>query len=77
MTTKRELKRRLERLEAERNTRDPPPDPPSGEVDAAVVDAIIAAARHRLGSPEKPVPDEILSPIPRGDWPVFKSDADR
>ena len=64
MTSKRDLQKRLERLEAQRELQRPAKEGFDGEVDEAVVDAIIEFATHRLSGASDPVPADVVASLP-------------
>lgn len=66
MTSKRDLEKRLERLEAEREMkRRRKADRFNGEIDEAEGEAVIEFARHRLRDPDA-IPAEVVASFPTG-----------
>ena len=66
MTSKRNLEKRLERLEAQREMKRTAQESVSGEVDEVVVDAVIAFATHRLRGASDPLPADVVASLPDG-----------
>jgi hypothetical protein len=65
MKSKRNLKKRLEKLEKEREAKETLAyDPAEIEVDDEVVDALIAVSEHRLTAPAEPLPSDLVASLP-------------
>lgn len=71
MTSKRELKKRLERLEAQREIQRTAEGRFDGEIDEAVVGAITEFSHYRLEDPDS-IPADVVASLPTGFQEQFR-----